>query len=331
MARLAGLGSDRLDGAARHLQRRGWLSITLALFTPGVRNAAVPACGLAGLSFGVFLPALLLASGLDLALHFAIGAVGGSLVGALGMNAIVIVVALVVLAIAGLAGWRLIARGRSVFGAWQTTSGPACLALGALASQANPLLVLCRRGARVFTFDPDRVAELETAGWRAYYQRRWGRLLRLVVTLCQEQFHIPFPMSLAAAYYTTRASLAWAPLDPDLRAVEAWYRRFYGLVRRYGGLRFDPEQVAALELEYNVVHRELVGRSDKARFVDTMTRLHSAVFGLLSLLPHVTGRSGIRPRSGSMGEIDRPIALGDIIRERARIEQRVYESKLAGN
>jgi membrane protein DedA with SNARE-associated domain len=104
IARLAGLGSDRLDGAARRLQRRGWLSITLALFTPGVRNAAVPACGLAGLSFGVFLPALLLASGLDLALHFAIGAAGGSLVGALGMNAVVIVVALVVLAIAGLAG-----------------------------------------------------------------------------------------------------------------------------------------------------------------------------------------------------------------------------------
>jgi uncharacterized protein YndB with AHSA1/START domain len=132
----------------------------------------------------------------------------------------------------------------------------------------------------VFTFDPDRVAELETAGWRAYYQRRWGRLLRVVVTLSQEQFQIPFPMSLVAAYYATRASLAWAPLDHDLRAVEAYYVRFYRLARRYGGLRFDPERVAALELEYNVVHRELVGRSNKVRFADTMTRLHSGVFGL---------------------------------------------------
>ena len=79
----------------------------------------------------------------------------------------------------------------------------------------------------MFTFDPDRVAALETAGWRAYYQRRWGTLLRVVVILCQEQFHIPFPISLLAAYYDTRASVAWAPLDHDARAVEAWYARFY--------------------------------------------------------------------------------------------------------
>lgn len=132
----------------------------------------------------------------------------------------------------------------------------------------------------MFTFDPDRVAQLETAGWRAYYQRRWGRLLRLLATLCQEQFHIPFPLSLAAAYYSTRASLGWAPLNHDLRAVEAWYVRFYRLARLYSGLRFDAEQVAALELEYNVLHRELVGRSDKARLAATTTRLHSVVFGL---------------------------------------------------
>lgn len=68
----------------------------------------------------------------------------------------------------------------------------------------------------------------------------------VVLTLCQAQFHIPFPMSVAAAYYATRASQAWAPLNHDLRAVEAWYVGFYRLAQRYGSLRFDPEQVAAL-------------------------------------------------------------------------------------
>ena len=132
----------------------------------------------------------------------------------------------------------------------------------------------------MFTFDPDRVAALETVGWRAYYDRRWGLLLRQVVTMCQEQFHIPFPQSLVAAYHATRAAMAWAPVDHDLHAVETSYARFYRMARRYSGLSFDPEQVASLELEYNVVHRDLVGQSDKSRFVDTMTRLHSTVFGI---------------------------------------------------
>jgi hypothetical protein len=36
-------------------------------------------------------------------------------------------------------------------------------------------------------FDADQVADYETAGWRAYYDREWPRLLRLTVALCQEQ------------------------------------------------------------------------------------------------------------------------------------------------
>ena len=132
----------------------------------------------------------------------------------------------------------------------------------------------------MFAFDPDRVAHLEAAGWRAYYDRAWPRLLRLVVVLCQEQFRIPFPVSLLAACHVTRAAAAWAPVDHDPAAVRCHYERFYRLARRYSGLRFDPARVAALELEYNDVHRRLVGQADKAAFVDTMVRLHAATFGL---------------------------------------------------
>jgi membrane protein DedA with SNARE-associated domain len=142
VARLAGVAANQLDATAHRLRTRSMLSIAVALFTPGVRNVAVPACGLAGLSFGVFFPSLLLASSVDLALHFAIGAAGGNLVAGLGLNAIVIVVALLVLAIVGLVGWRLIGRGRSSFGAWQATACPACLALGAVAPRASLLPVL---------------------------------------------------------------------------------------------------------------------------------------------------------------------------------------------
>jgi hypothetical protein len=94
-----------------------------------------------------------------------------------------------------------------------------------------------------FGFNPDRVAYFETAGWRAYYDRKWLRMLRLIVRLCQEQFHIPSPRSLLAAYYTVRASLAWVPVDHD-------------------------------------VHRRLIGNPAKGEFLQALIDLHSAIFDL---------------------------------------------------
>jgi hypothetical protein len=131
-----------------------------------------------------------------------------------------------------------------------------------------------------FQFSPDRVAYYEATGWRAYYDRQWLKLLRLIVLLCQEQFRIPFPVSLLAAYYVTRASAAWAPLDHNLAVVNAYYERFYRLAGRYSGLKFDPAQAAALETEYNDVHRRLSGKPDKTEFIATMIKLHSTIFGL---------------------------------------------------
>src|SRR5579859_5751450 len=96
--------------------------------------------------------------------------------------------------------------------------------------------------AGAFRFDPDRVARGEAAGWRAYYDRAWLKLLRVVVAINQEQFRIPFPVSLLAAYYIVRASLAWAPVDHDDRVVRAYYAKFYRIAHRFSGLTFDPER-----------------------------------------------------------------------------------------
>ena len=134
--------------------------------------------------------------------------------------------------------------------------------------------------AYAFQFNPDRIAYFEAAGWRAYYDRKWLRLLSLIVSLCQEQFRIPFPASLLAAYYVTRASIAWVPLDHDERVVQAHYEKFYHLARRYSGLTFDPARAAALELKYNYVHRKLSGKPDNTEFIQTMTELHSVIFGI---------------------------------------------------
>src|SRR5206468_4037088 len=62
-----------------------------------------------------------------------------------------------------------------------------------------------------FELNPERIAELEGGGWRAYYDRDWRKLLTLMVQLNQEQFHIPFPLSVVAALHVARGSVAWAP------------------------------------------------------------------------------------------------------------------------
>ncbi|SRR5581483_9627541 len=132
-------------------------------------------------------------------------------------------------------------------------------------------------------FHPDRLAWLEAAGWRANYDRRWPRLLWLVLRLAREEFDLPWPRAIEAAYHITKASIAWVPIDHDLDAVRRGIRRFYTVASRYGGgLRFDPEQVAALELEYWMVHRELSGQPEAAKgpLEDVFARLHSALFGL---------------------------------------------------
>ena len=134
--------------------------------------------------------------------------------------------------------------------------------------------------AKPFEFNPDRVAYVEAAGWRAYYDRKWLKMLRLIMTLCQDQFHIPFPMSLLAAYYTISASIAWVPVNHDEKKVLKLLDKFYRLARRYSGLTFDATRVAGLELQYFDVHRRLVGQPEKSEFVQTLVSLHSAIFSL---------------------------------------------------
>ncbi len=134
--------------------------------------------------------------------------------------------------------------------------------------------------AKTFTMQPRRIAYFEAAGWKAYYDHKWFKMMRLLVLLCQEQFHIPFPMSLVASYYTTRASLAWVPVEHDEKKVLKYLEKFYGVAHRYSGLHYDVKTVADLELKYYEVHRRLSGTSEKEELIQTFIELHCALFGL---------------------------------------------------
>jgi hypothetical protein len=131
-----------------------------------------------------------------------------------------------------------------------------------------------------FQFDPDQVAYCEVAGWKAYYDHDWLKLLRLIVGLCQSQFRIPFPVSVLAACYTVRASVVWVPKVHDPGRIRWNLDRFYRIARRYSGLAFAPARAGALELAYWDIHRRLSGQPDKSEFVQIMTDLHAELFSL---------------------------------------------------
>jgi hypothetical protein len=83
-----------------------------------------------------------------------------------------------------------------------------------------------------------------------------------------------------AAYYIARASAAWVPADHDSAAILKLHEKFYRMANRYSGLNFDPLRAAQLEEQYWDVHRRLSGLPDKTEFIQTMTDLHSTIFGI---------------------------------------------------
>jgi membrane protein DedA with SNARE-associated domain len=135
--RRLGITSERLDAVAHRVRRGGILGIGLAVLTPGVRSAAIPGCGLAGIPLRLFVPGLTLGSAVDIALHFAIGFAGAGLLATVVEPSPLLIV--VLLALLGLAAWLLIARrkraGRDVaLNAWAQATCPVCLVLGGVAA-----------------------------------------------------------------------------------------------------------------------------------------------------------------------------------------------------
>jgi len=132
-----GVTSGRLERVAQRVKQGGVLGIGLAVLTPGVRSAAIPGCGLAGVPLRLFIPGLALGSAVDLGLHFALGFAGAGLLASVVQPAPLLIV--LTLALLGLAAWLLIARRRHAtrevaVNAWAQATCPVCLILGSVAA-----------------------------------------------------------------------------------------------------------------------------------------------------------------------------------------------------
>jgi membrane protein DedA with SNARE-associated domain len=131
-----GLTEARLDKVAASVRRGGPLGVGLAVLTPGVRTAVIPASGLTGIAPRIFLPGLALGSAVDLGLHFAIGYAGAGLLATIVQPSPLLVIP--ILAAVGLVAWFFVARRRHAsaavaVNAWAQATCPVCLLVGSLA------------------------------------------------------------------------------------------------------------------------------------------------------------------------------------------------------
>ena len=126
-------------------------------------------------------------------------------------------------------------------------------------------------------FDPDRLADLETAMWKAYYRRQPARLFGLLIQGLREQADASWPRALAAAFFLTRGAAGFARATGD-------YERFApDIARGYRLLGLPPDidavEVGRRELRWWVVRRE-IGLAAGAAAGEAITRLHAAIYGL---------------------------------------------------
>ena len=105
------------------------------------------------------------------------------------------------------------------------------------------------------SFEPDRMAELETGMWQAYYLRQNVRLFAGLVTMLHEQYRYSWATAAKAAFYLARAARAFAGAHDGYERVLPDLQRAYAIAKAWSGASFDAGAVARAELAWWVARR----------------------------------------------------------------------------
>jgi hypothetical protein len=160
-------------------------------------------------------------------------------------------------------------------------------------------------------FDPDRLADLETAMWKAYYRRQPARLFGHLLEGLREQGQASWPRAIAASLYLTRAAARFA------RSTGGYDRFVPDIARGYRLLGLpatvDADEVARRELRWWVVRRE-IGLAAGQAAGDAITRLYAAIYELPETAVAEAGRlrgeaAEVRDR-GATADSDGPTGRG---------------------
>jgi hypothetical protein len=160
-------------------------------------------------------------------------------------------------------------------------------------------------------FDPDRLADLETLAWKAYYRRQPARLYGYLLEAIRQQAHVSWPRALAASFFWTRAGAGFARATGDYDRFAPDIARGYRIL----GLpsTVDAEEVARRELRWWIVRRE-IGLAAGTAAGEAITRLYAEIYRLPEAAVEAAGRlrgeaAEVRDR-GSTADPDGPAGRG---------------------
>jgi hypothetical protein len=136
-------------------------------------------------------------------------------------------------------------------------------------------------------FDPDKLADLETAMWKAYYRRQPARLFGLLVQGVREQTHASWPRALAASLFLTKAAAQFGRSTGDYDRFAPDIARGYRLMGLPASV--DAEEVARRELRWWVVRRE-IGLAAGTAAGEAITRLYAALYDVPDAVVADAGR-----------------------------------------
>jgi hypothetical protein len=135
------------------------------------------------------------------------------------------------------------------------------------------------RNSDLRAFNPNKMAERETAMWRDYYEKRYVRLFWELYASSRAEFRFSpldsFRIALAAAHAarlfqptTSReeASVALPPLEV-----------YYSLLRKGAPAEFNPDKAAQLELDWWQARRDKVAAKDYGK---TIAANASMIYGV---------------------------------------------------
>lgn len=128
--------------------------------------------------------------------------------------------------------------------------------------------------------DPRKLAHYEKENYVAYYQKDWGKLLRVSVGMVKESFGLTWLQAIYGAYLIARAEIAFAPFpNNDIPLTEAYVKRFYQFIKKVHGEDFDIDKATRLEVNWWGIHRKLFGNPDNQELVDALSCLYEEIYG----------------------------------------------------
>ena len=160
-------------------------------------------------------------------------------------------------------------------------------------------------------FDPERLAGLELAMWKAYYRRQGARLFALLVRANHEQAAIGWVGALRAAFYLARAAVRFGKSTDDYSRFEPDIARGYRALKLPSDV--DSAEVARRELRWWVVRREIGLAAGEAAGA-AITALYAGLYGVEEERVAEAGRlrglaAEVRDR-GAAADLDGPTGAG---------------------